>query len=467
MNNEEAIIMGNDTITLEKLRDGNQICIVENEEKTQCFYLNNKADRKQELPNSHNEENKILLVNMDYQTEITTIYPTYTRYGSSNFLKPKYNGLKLVFEGYLDHIEEREIDGSTSYIIEGLPEIFIKSLRYGLGILRDYKYIVEIARYIDNCKTLLFSRKQSTGINTRNNEDITIIINDSDLDKIRRGLDRTSSIFSKESVQSKQLFVYNEVLHSIDPKRFTERKKPGQKDIIYRIVKDTDFSRSMSSANKKALFKIKNDIDFGYFTALKTEFDKIIEGGSKETVFQKYFEKNPLLLTLFAGSPFIRFHNQAYVGGKSFDNKNGQYPDFLYKHKITNNNFIIEIKCPNTPLLENTPYRETGIYSPSKDLSGAVSQVLTQKYQLETNIASLIKDADDRNVEAYNVQGLLIIGLLSNLSGQDEKVKKRSFELFRNNQKNLRIMTYDECQEQLNFFLAEIYKNKELGKNDT
>ena len=173
---------------------------------------------------------------------------------------------------------------------------------------------------------------------------------------------------------------------------------------------------------------------------------------------KKFFEENPLLLTLFIGSPYIQLNNRAFVGGKSFDNKNGQYPDFLYKNKITNNSFIVEIKCPKTLLLGKEPYRETGIYPPSRELSGSISQALTQKYQLDTDIASLIKNAEDRNIEAYNVQGFIIIGLLRSLAGESEKVKKRSFELFRNNQKNLRIITYDECQEQLNYFLQEIDK---------
>jgi len=144
------------------------------------------------------------------------------------------------------------------------------------------------------------------------------------------------------------------------------------------------------------------------------------------------------------------------VGGKSFDNKNGQYPDFLQKHKITNNTFIVEIKTPQTLLIEKKPYRETGVYSASKDLSGAISQLLTQKYQLETDIASLMKNAEDRNVEAYNVQGLIIIGRLSDL---DEKNMKRSFELYRNNLKNLRIVTYDECLEQLKYFVDLLDKD--------
>jgi len=164
-------------------------------------------------------------------------------------------------------------------------------------------------------------------------------------------------------------------------------------------------------------------------------------------------------MTLFIGSPYIQLSNQAYVGGKSFYNKNGQYTDFLYKHKITNNSFIVEIKCPHTSLLNELPYRKPGVYSPSKELSGAVSQILAQKYEIETNIATLAHNTDDRNIDAYNVQGFIVVGLLDNLNGDNEKMKKRSFELFRNNQKNIRIMTYDECQEQLNNFLMLVDKN--------
>jgi hypothetical protein len=255
-------------------------------------------------------------------------------------------------------------------------------------------------------------------------------------------------------------------LCNIDSGRFPEKKRAGQRDIVYRIVKDIDFSKSMSKSNKKAILGIKDDLDLSYFTALKAEFDKKIEEKHKEKIYQEFFEKNPLLLTMFVGSPYIQLNNKAYVGGKSFDNAGGQYPDFLYKHKLTNNTFIIEIKCPDTPLLEKKYYRKTGVYLPSKELCGSVSQLITQKYQLETNIASLIKNAEDRNTEAYDVQGLVIIGLLENLGGDNIKARKRSFELFRNNQKNLRIMTYDECQEQLNCFLAQVKQNRGNGEDE-
>ncbi len=206
--------------------------------------------------------------------------------------------------------------------------------------------------------------------------------------------------------------------------------------------------------NKSCLSELKDITDLRYLKILASDFEKLLSKKHQESVFQKFFEENSLLLTFFTGSPFVQFKDQAYVGGKSFDNCNGQYPDFLRKHIITNNTFLVEIKTPATLLLENNPYR-LGIYPPSKDLSGAVSQFLTQKYQLETNMSSSIHNAEDREVEAYNVQGLVIIGCLSSL---DNKQKKRSFELYRNNQKSLRIVAYDECLELLKYFVDSLSK---------
>jgi hypothetical protein len=426
----------------------NDVSVIRNGHKIKCFYCDS--------------EKRILLADIDTKNKVTKIHPTYTRAGHSKYLLPKYEGVNFIFEGYDINVEEHYTAPENIIVLSELPEIFIKTLSYGLGLKKEYKLIVELLNYIENCKTLLFSTEKRTGIEETKDKDNIIIINDNDIDKLRRGLDRTQDLYRQEALESKRLFVYNELLHNIDNKQFPEKKRKTKNNIIYKIIKEIDFAASISGSNKKVALEIKNDMDFNYFAALKIEFDKKIEEKQKEVVYQKFFEENPLLLTLFVGSPFVQFKNQAFVGGKSFDNKNGQYPDFLFKHKFTNNNFIIEIKCPNTPLLENTPYRETGIYSPSKELSGAISQVLTQKYQLETDIASLIKNAEDRDVEAYNVQGLVIIGLFSNFASEDTRAKRRSFELFRNNQKNLRIMTYDECQEQLKFFLMETSKQHNI-----
>jgi len=429
--------LGIDTTQTEIVTDDGQIIIVYSNNEIKCYYLDN--------------DERILLAEINNEKKSTMIHPLNTKIGSPSFLKPKY-GISFLFEGYDTDVEECPT-AKDIYILSGLPEVFIKTLQYGLGLKREYRFIAKLANYLEDCKAIIISKEHETEVDKKN-----IIINYNDLDKIRRGIDRITDLYNEESTISKEIFVFNELLHNNNPEIFLKRKKITHGDIIYKIVKDTDFSKSLSKSGKTSLLRIKNEAEEGYFLTLKNDFDKKITGDHLESVYQKFFEENPLLLTLFIGSPYIQINKQAFVGGKSFDNKNEQYPDFLHKHKITNNSFIVEIKCPKTPLLEKNYYRETGIYPPSRDLSGSISQALTQKYQLETDIASLIKNAEDRNIEAYNVQGFIIIGLLGSLAGDSEKVKKRSFELFRHNQKNLRIMTYDECQEQLSYFLQEIYK---------
>jgi hypothetical protein len=285
-----------------------------------------------------------------------------------------------------------------------------------------------------------------------------IIKNDTDFDKIRRGIDRNQDLFQREATIAKETNIYDNVLNFTNPEKYPELKVKPRKEVIYKVLRNTDF-KNLSKNDKQSLSRLKDNTDLSYLSILTNEFEQKLSHSHLEAAYQSFFEENPLLLTMITGSPYVQFKNQAYVGGKSFDNSNGQYPDFLQKHKITNNTFIVEIKTPQSLLLEKRPYRKTGIYSASKDLSGSISQILTQKYQLETDIASLMKNADDRDVEAYNVQGLIIIGRLSSL---EEKAMKRSFELYRNNQKNLRIITYDECLEQLKSFIELLSKNKTI-----
>ena len=55
---------------------------------------------------------------------------------------------------------------------------------------------------------------------------------------------------------------------------------------------------------------------------------------------------------------------------------------------------------------------------------------------------------------------MIIAGTLNSLENtEDARCKKRSFELFRNSQKNIKIITYDECLHILNVFLELITKN--------
>lgn len=400
------------------------------------------------------------IVNIDLEVLRTIIRPINTITDSSYYFESKYEIKEFIFEGLETSIEELDNGG---YGIYGLPIGFTKTIIYGLGLEKKYKVLITtIQKHFQECERLRISTKNETSIISKD-----VIINIEDFEKIRRGIDRNHDLFYKEGQIAKESFIYESVFNYVDPINYPNLKVPSRKEVIYKILRNTDYS-NISKDDKSSLSTLKDTTDLSYLTVLMNEFEEKIHGNHVESTYQLFFEQNPLLLTFFSGSPFVQFKSQAYVGGKSFDNSNGQYPDFLQKHKLTSNTFIIEIKTPQTLLLDKTAYRDTGVYNPTKHLSGSITQLLTQKYQLETEISTLIKNAEDRDVEAYNVQSLLIIGTLSSLTSKETI---RSFELFRNNQKNLRIVTYDECLEQLKTFISllskSINENEEEHEDDS
>jgi hypothetical protein len=436
-------ILDNSDYESQTPNEENKITLKKNEDKIECLIENKSKGFIHSI------------VEIDSKNSRTIIRPINTLTESFNYFKSKYDIKEIVFEGLEITIEDFE---SVGYSLDGLPTGFTKTIMYGLGLEKKYKILINtILKHFGECNKLIISKDEQTSILSN-----YIIINFEDFEKIRRGIDRNQDLFNKEGQIAIQFFIYDNIFNYINSAKFPILKIPSRKEVIYKVLRNTDFSK-ISKSDKSSISILKDTTDLSYLSILMNEFQKKINGNHLESNYQSFFEENPLLLTFFSGSPYIKFKNQAYVGGKSFDNSNGQYPDFLQKHKLTNNTFIIEIKTPQTTLLDKKAYRDTGVYNPTKNLSGSITQLLTQKYQLETEISTLIKNADDRNVEAYNVQTLLIIGNLSSLTSKE---MIRSFELFRNNQKNLRIVTYDECLEQLNTFISLLSKSINKSENE-
>lgn len=436
-------ILDNTDFESNKPVNENKIDLITDGDKLVCFIKNESKSLK----------HKIVEINRANLT--TIIRPLNTLIESTFYFDSKYDIKEIVIEGLVTDIEKLD---SGIFGLYGLPTGFTRTIEYGLGLEKKYKILINtIQKHFSSCDKLIISYERQTSMTSKH-----IIINLEDFEKIKKGIDRNHDIFNKEGLIAKESFIYDNIFNFLDPAIFPPLKIPSRKEVIYKILRNNDFSK-VSKSDKNTLSILKDTTDLSYLSILMNEFEEKIKGRHNESSYQSFFEQNPLLLTFFSGSPYVKFKNQAYVGGKSFDNSNGQYPDFLQKHKITNNTFIVEIKTPQTQLLDNKAYRETGVYNPNKNLSGSITQLLTQKYQLETEISMLIKNAADRDVEAYNVQALLIIGDLSTLLHNKEMV--RSFELFRNNQKNLRIVTYDECLEQLKNFIFLLGRNIDETEN--
>uniref|UniRef100_Q31FQ7 Shedu protein SduA C-terminal domain-containing protein n=1 Tax=Hydrogenovibrio crunogenus (strain DSM 25203 / XCL-2) TaxID=317025 RepID=Q31FQ7_HYDCU len=200
-----------------------------------------------------------------------------------------------------------------------------------------------------------------------------------------------------------------------------------------------------------------------YFNSIK---DK--KKCTNESLWQKYYEKNPWIFGYGLGYIFLSGLDdkklEQVVQGHSLDS-HGKRVDALMKTKgIISNICFVEIKTHLTDLLDSKPYR-SGCWAPSKELVGAISQVQGTVASAIENLSIKINPTDkDGNLtgeEIYNYQpkSYLVIGSMAEFVSENgvNKDKLRSFELLRKNTTNPEIITFDELYERAKFI---VYHNQ-------
>ena len=204
------------------------------------------------------------------------------------------------------------------------------------------------------------------------------------------------------------------------------------------------------------LSKLRNDIELVTLEQLIDRFETMIEKTLKEKLWQAFLGENPFVLELAFGYPVVIVCDQAFVGGRKFDGSDDKITDFLVKNSMTNNTAIVEIKTPQTRLLNKTTYR--GVYVASSKLAGAISQVLDQKWRLHRNIDQRKLDSRVYDIESYAIHCCLIVGVIPE---NGEQIK--SFEMIREDSKSVSIVTFDELLTKLRN-LHRVLATGELGQ---
>lgn len=181
---------------------------------------------------------------------------------------------------------------------------------------------------------------------------------------------------------------------------------------------------------------------------------------SKESFWQELFDNNSWIFSQLFYFSSIVFNDKTFIGGKGFENKGGKFPDYIYKNDLTKNMCIIEIKTPCSKLIGNT-YRGKDslneVFSISNDFSGALNQILDYKHTAFMSFVNTKYNSMDKNIELYNPKCLLVIGKISDLKSD---VEIKNFELFRNNLKDVEVITFDELFEKLKNIISNFGGNK-------
>lgn len=171
-----------------------------------------------------------------------------------------------------------------------------------------------------------------------------------------------------------------------------------------------------------------------------------------ELFWQAIFKQNTYALSQVFAVPLVFIKENAYVGGMNIDRRSARFVDYLFSAESSREAVLIEIKTPTTKLLVGE-YR-TGVYPPSSELAGALVQALGYRVSLMNDLRHVTAGVT-HDISASAPRCVVLAGnAASEFQGDD--AKRRSFELFRANSKDVEIVTYDELFRKLDV-LANLF----------
>ena len=478
----------------------------------EVFYFPSREKLQQSgLDVGSGSDHRVKLLEFDGVNHCITIFPTNTRAGRGDFLRPKYDQIRritlvdrnvVVFHGDDDEpsdvhepgflspysgptvpledgtidIESLDLVPSTEKdvmrVLEGLPSTFIKDYDWGLGLTKKYRFIVDAVEKLSDCTEIVISNEHETGIDQQKK---LFYISANDFEEARKALNNITNISHAAARSVKDATIYNLLAERIGKPEVpvTVGRHPLRKLITTAAqgqepLSDDDHAavvevigknvKAFAETTPESLLKLRNDIELATLEQLIERFEKMINRKYPESRWQDFLKENPFILSLAFGYPIIKVQDQASVGGRKISGKGDTITDFLVKNSITYNTAIIEIKTPNENLLNEKQYR-ADVYAPSTELSGAINQVLDQKHQFEQDIARIKVNSRIFDIESYSVHCCLIIGKMP--SNED---KMKSLELFRRNSKDVEIVTFDELLEKLKQLLSFLNPDDETPK---
>lgn len=361
---------------------------------------------------------------------------------------PKYTNIKkFVYKGF---------GGSLPSTLVGVNKSFVKG--YGFtrtlrpaGTYFDQKLKVsEVVIEKDGTEKFEKSTKQlilsPTGLRSLQDH-LTLIYekNNAEVDSVL--LASLHSLFPATVAKPKARYIKNTIHRSIASWNesigdFSDKDKQSIIDLFDKLSITSGFF------TKDSLAKTKQLIDTKYVQGVLKEFKSLLglvsDGNTLEKKWQRFLKANSWIFSSIFAQPIILHQDEAYVGGKSIDNKNGKVSDFLIQNSLSENISFLEIKTHKTKLVEANPYRGADVFSCSKDLVGCMVQVLNQRDNFQKNYYALLASSG-KPIETINSKCVILIGSISALN----KFQKRSFELFRNNSRDVEILTFDELETKI------------------
>ena len=415
----------------------------------------------------------VKIVDFDPKTGVVKIHPINTLAGHSGYLGPKYEQVRtLTLETSLleDYYEDSELEST----FEALPPGFVKDFAYGLGLLKDCNRLIRLIEANTPCDEIVFSDGNIATI---------------DGTKFNLGLSRFAAIWSeigrindrgnRAAGRVKDVLVHNNLAATLglSAVEFSLGRHPDSRVIAMAadgIEELSDVERdaligavasesaAIAASAPEKFQQLKRDIELVSLDRLIEAYADSLGERKTEHYWQTFFDDNAFALQQVFGVPMVSVRSGATVGGRGLSGSGDKIADYLFKNSLTNNVALVEIKKPTTQLLDAREYRQ-GVYGPSKELNGAVTQVLDQAYNLTKSLPGLKESSRQWDLESYAVSCFVVAGRTPSV---DDPARQKSFELYRANSRSVTIVTYDEILERLRLlrnFLSPVKPSTEDG----
>lgn len=184
------------------------------------------------------------------------------------------------------------------------------------------------------------------------------------------------------------------------------------------------------------------------------EFKNNLNSDKNESYWQNFFKSNTWIFGYGLKYQFLNLvASQPVYSGANFQGNSEQIGDYMLtseaEKKFTT---LVEIKKPNTLLVQNDSYR-SGTTKLNPELTWAVSQVQTSCNSWFRDGSRTDENRDtleNQDIYTFEPKGILIIG---NTNQLDNREKLNTFEQFRKNLFNPQILTFDELYERAKFIV--------------
>lgn len=392
----------------------------------------------------------IVLAKYDMDHDRLTTFPMTLASDSRYFLKPKYRKIRsITFEGHGNIFGG---DGNVSLEFEELPLGCVRQPYAGFGLNHEYRFIVHALERVEGVTDLTLCEDFET-----TQGEATLRLPYDTFDRWRRAIRRSHNTAVSFGNQSKQAYLRGQVERELgiagnrsEPQDLDalatslasslgqtgRRRSLGAAAAALKTVKAS--ARELAEADPVDLLDLSREIELITLEDLIARLSLRIDENHAEAFWQKFFLANPFVLRLAFGLPVILFRDQVAVGGTKFDGSGGKIADFVMKAGLYGNLAIIEIKTPQTDLVEARAYRDE-VHAPTRHLSGAVTQVADQRYKLQMDIKQKKVNSRQFDVFTYGITCVVIAG-----RDPGDEAKRKSFEVFRSSLKDVTVITFDE-----------------------